>query len=321
VPDADATRSKPNTVWLRWMMVLGVAIISFSAIFVRLSGASPVTVAFFRAIYALPVLALLKVTLSRSSGRTRRQRRLAFGAGFALAADFASWHVAIELIGAGLATVVGSVHVVTTMVAGWLFLRQRPTRLALGMTPVVMVGVVFISGFGSSGAHGDDPILGVVFGVLTALLYTTFLLLLRQSGSDGASPIEPLLEATAGAAVAAMLLAPLDGGFSLIPSWPSHGWLLALALGAQVTGWLLITYVLPQIEAWETSMLLVLQPAGTILWAYLIFSEVFSFSQWIGLCLVVIGVVAVTVSRAIAAREAVTLASTAAPIQPTSRPE
>lgn len=285
-------------------MVLGVAIISFSAIFVRLSAASPVTVAFFRTAYALPVLYALKVLTGGTPDRSTRQRRLAFGAGFALAADFASWHVAIELIGAGLATVVGSVHVITTMIAGWIILQQRPTRLALAVTPVVMVGVVLIAGFGSSGAHGDDPALGVLFGVLTAGLYTTFLLLLRQSGTSGGSPIEPLFEATAGAVVGALLLAPLDSDFSLIPSWPSHGWLVALALGAQVTGWLLITYVLPQVEAWETSMLLVLQPAGTILWAYLIFSEVFSFSQWIGLCLVVAGVLIVTASRAMAERNA-----------------
>ena len=66
------------------------------------------------------------------------------------------------------------------------------------------------------------------------------------------------------------------------------------------TGWLLITYVLPKIEAWETSMLLVMQPAGTILWAYLILGEVFSISQSVGLCLVVLGVTVVTVSRALA---------------------
>ena len=283
-------------------MVLGVAIISFSAILVRLSEASPITVAFFRTAYALPVLWLLGKTMRRSGTRTRAQRLLAFGAGFAFAADLAAWHVAIELIGAGLATVVGSVHVVTTMVAGWLLLRQRPTSLAIMATPVVMVGVVLISGFGSADAQGDDPILGVVFGVLTAVLYTTYVLLLRGAGTAGSSPVESLLEATAGATVGALLLAPLDGGFSLVPSWPSHGWLVLLALGAQVVGWLLINATLPLIEAWETSMLLVLQPAGTILWAYLIFAEVFSVSQWAGLVMVIAGVTAVTVARARSAR-------------------
>lgn len=287
-----------NSATVRWLMLLGVAIISFSAISVRLSDASPVTVAFFRAAYALPVLLVLRAVVPRGTPRTRAQRRMAVLAGLALAGDFVAWHIAIELIGAGLATVVGSVHVITTMVAGWLILGQRPTRVAVAATPVVLSGVVLISGFLGAGETGDNPALGAFFGVLTAVLYTTFILLLRQSGASTTSPVGPLLDATAGAAIGALLLSPLDSGFSLTPQWPSHGWLLALALGAQVTGWLLITYALPRLDAWETSLLLVLQPAGTVLWAYLIFGEVFSPWQWVGLMLVVVGVATVAISRA-----------------------
>ena len=279
-------------------MVAGVAILSFSAIFVRLADASPVTVAFFRAAYALPVLFALRAVMRTSQVRTRTQRLLAFAAGIAFAGDLAAWHIAIDLIGAGLATVVGSVHVVTTMLAGWAILSQRPTRLAVLATPVVLIGVVLIAGVGSANAQGEDPVLGVFFGVLTAILYTTYILLLRQSGTLGAAPVESLFDATAGTAFGALLMAPLDPGFSLVPSWPSHGWLILLALGAQVTGWLLINYTLPHIEAWETSLLLVLQPAGTILWAYLIFGEVFSLSQWAGLVMVIAGVTGVTLARA-----------------------
>ena len=313
-PGASRAIGRRHNALLRWRMGLGVAVISFSAILVRLSEASPITVAFFRTAYALPALVLLSFAMRRSSHRTRTQRWFAFGAGFAFAGDLAAWHVAIELIGAGLATVVGSVHVVTTMVAGWVLLRQRPTSLALLATPAVLVGVVLISGFGSAGAQGENPVLGVMFGVLTAVLYTAYILLLRGAGTAGASPVESLLEATAGAAVASLLLAPLDGGFSLVPSWPSHGWLILLALGAQVAGWLLITSTLPHIEAWETSLLLVLQPAGTILWAYLIFQEVFSISQWAGLVMVIVGVTTVTVARAKETRPASSEATSTLPV-------
>ncbi len=279
-------------------MIAGVAIISFSAIFVRLADVSPVTAAFFRVAYALPVLFALRAVMRTSRVRTRKQRLLAFGAGIAFAGDLVAWHIAIELIGAGLATVVGSVHVVTTMLAGWILLSQKPTRLAILATPVVMIGVALIAGVGSADARGEDPVLGVVFGALTAVLYTTYILLLRQAGTVGAAPVESLFDASVGAAVGALLLAPLDSGFSLVPTWPAHGWLILLALGAQVTGWLLINYTLPHIEAWEASLLLVLQPGGTILWAYLIFGEVFSISQWLGLLMVIVGVTTVTLARA-----------------------
>ncbi|MFC2153788.1 EamA family transporter, partial [Actinomycetota bacterium] len=142
---------------LRSRMIAGVAIISFSAIFVRLADVSPVTAAFFRTAYALPVLFALRMVMPTSQVRTRTQRLLAFGAGLAFAGDLVAWHIAIELIGAGLSTVVGSIHVVTTMLAGWVVLSQRPTRLAVLATPVVLIGVVLIAGVGSGDAQGEDP--------------------------------------------------------------------------------------------------------------------------------------------------------------------
>jgi drug/metabolite transporter (DMT)-like permease len=278
-------------------MVAGVGFISFSAIAVRLSAASPVTVAFFRAAYALPPLYLLKTWVWPSAPRPGRSRVLGLVAGLALAGDFSAWHVAIELMGAGLATVVGAVHVVTTMLVGWLALKQRPTLAAVLATPVVLFGTVLIAGIVGSGARGDDPVAGVGFGLLTAVLYTTYIILLRQAGTTSTSPVAPLFDATLGAAVGALILSPLDGGFSLIPMWPAHAWIAALALGSQVAGWLLISWGLPKIDAWEASMLLVLQPAGTVLWAYLIFGEVFSVSQWVGILLVIVGVATVASPR------------------------
>ncbi len=229
--------------------------------------------------------------------RSGRQRLRVIGAGFALGVDFVLWHIAIDFMGAGPSTVVGSVHVVFMTAAGWALLGQTPSRLAVWATPVVFAGVVLIGGVGSGSAEGNNPALGVVFGLATAAMYTLFLLLLRQSDGADSATVAPLFDATVGVALSALLLAPLDPEFSLLPEWPSHAWLVMLALGAQVAGWLLISHVLSRIEVWETSLTLVLQPAGTILWAYLIFGEVFSLGQSLGLVLVIGGVAAVAVSR------------------------
>jgi drug/metabolite transporter (DMT)-like permease len=281
----------------RWLLLVAVVTVSFGAIFVRLSAGSPVTVAFFRAFYALPLLLVVRRFATRGPARSGRHRFLAFVAGLVLAANNSAWHYAIELMGAGLATVVGSTHVVFMMGAGWLLLGQRPSRLGLGAAPVVLVGVLLISGVVGADVAGDDPVRGALVGLAMAILYVVFLLILRQAGTGGASPVGILLDATAGAAVGALLLAPIDPGFSLVPSWPSHGWLLALALSAQVIGWLIITYVLPKIEAWESSMMLVLEPALTVLWAFLVFAETFSLSQFVGLFLVIGGVAVVATTR------------------------
>lgn len=255
------------------------------------------TVSFFRAFYAVPVLLVLHVLSRNKVSRTRRQRVLSIVAGLILAGNHAAWHVAIELMGAGLATVVGSTHVVIMMVVAWLLLGERPTGLGLGAAPVVMLGVVLISGVVGTPPTGQSPLRGVLFGILMASCYVAFLLLLRHAGSGGVSSVATLLDATLGAAVGGLILAPLDSRFSLIPTWPGHGWLLVLALGVQVVGWLVIARNLPWVEAWRSSMLLVLEPAATVLWAYMIFAETFSMAQSFGLLLVIGGVATIALSR------------------------
>ena len=64
----------------------------------------------------------------------------------------------------------------------------------------------------------------------------------------------------------------------------------ALALGPQGIGWLLIAIALPRLAALETSVLLLLQPGLTVLWAWLLFAENLSGLQWIGVALVLGGV-------------------------------
>ena len=87
-------------------------------------------------------------------------------------------------------------------------------------------------------------------------------------------------------------------GIELSPSWPAHGWLLALALGAQVLGWLLIGYALPRLPAAETATVILIQPALTMFWGALIFGERPSLMQIVGAIIVLGGVGAVALGRA-----------------------
>ncbi len=135
---------------------------------------------------------------------------------------------------------------------------------------------------------------------MTAITYTLFLLLLRRSTRDEATPFGAFFLSTLAATITIGAVGasgrfgdPLD----LAWAWPAHGWLLALALGSQVAGWLLITYALPRLPAVESSVLLLLQPAATLLWAWLLFGEDLSRTQWLGVVLVMTGVALPSVRR------------------------
>jgi drug/metabolite transporter (DMT)-like permease len=281
---------------------LGALVIAFSAILVRLAEVSPSTAAFFRCLYALPVLAALAWMERRRYGaRSRRERLLALAAGAALAADLTFWHHSIEAVGAGLATVLANVQVVLVGVIAWVALGERPDNRALASIPLVFAGVVLISGVIGAGAYGDDPALGVAYGLLTALTYSLFLLILRQGNSDVRRPGGPLFDATLSAAVCSALGGIVVGDIDWVPGPDSQLWLVVLALSSQVLGWLLISVSLPQLPAVVTSILLMLQPAGAVFLGAVLLSEAPSPVQLTGVA-VVLGGVAVATRRRLPAR-------------------
>ena len=112
--------------------------------------------------------------------------------------------------------------------------------------PVVLTGVVLISGVIGEGAYGDDPALGALFGILTAVAYAGFLLVLRAGSVDPRRSSGALFHATLASAVAIVPAGLLLGELEFRTSWESASWLLILALTSQVLGWLLITAALPQ---------------------------------------------------------------------------
>lgn len=275
--------------------VIGALTIAFSAIFVRLANVEPATAAIFRCLYALPILGLLAWDERRRFGpRAAGQRRLALIAGLFFAVDLVLWHHAIGLVGAGLATVLGNTQVVMVAVAAWLLLGERPSVRLLLAIPVVLAGVILISGVVGSGAYGHDPTLGVVLGVLTGAAYTGFLLVQRRANADMRRPAGPLFDATLTATVASALIGLPLGEVQLVPTWPAHGWLLLLALGVQVVGWLFISVALPRLPSALTSVLLTIQPVGSVLLGMLLLGEAPSSVQLLGVLFILGGLALAT---------------------------
>jgi drug/metabolite transporter (DMT)-like permease len=280
------------------MAAAGAVAIAFSAILVRLADVSPSTAAVFRCAYAVPVLLLLARAEDRRFGpRLTRDRRLAAIAGVFFAIDLVCWHHAIEDVGAGLATVLGNLQVAFVPLIAWLALGERPGGRVLATLPLMLAGIVLISGALESGAYGDDPTQGVVFGIATGLSYAGFILVLRAGGSDLRRPAGPLSDATAVAAVVALAIGALVGDVDLVPSWPAHAWLLTLALTSQVVGWLLISASLPRLPAALTAMLLTIQPVGSVLLGVIIFAESPTALQLAGVAAILAGLVVTTRRR------------------------
>jgi len=261
----------------RLMLVLAVGIvaISSSAILIRLSQAPSLTIAFWRVTFSSLLLAPVWLSSSRRCelfALTPRQRWQLLASGVCLGLHFWSWISSLAYT-----SVTASVLLVTTnplwvaLLAPWA-VRERPTlRIWLGIA-VAMSGTAWVA-LGASGGQQTNPLLGNGLALLGAFAASGYLLLGRS--------IRPHLQlvsyASATLAVAwitlalAMLLrrSPFVG-------FPCHEWLLFFAMAAlpQMLGHNAFNWALRYLRADVVSVILLAEPIGAALLAWLILHEI-----------------------------------------------
>jgi drug/metabolite transporter (DMT)-like permease len=300
-PDARA--------WPVTQAVAGAICISASAVLFSLANVGPVPAAFYRCALPLPGLAALAVAERRREGpQPIASHGWAALAGLFLALNLVLWMHTIADVGAGAATVLGNLQVLFIAGLGWAVMREKPARLLVIMLPVMLGGVVLVSGMIGSHGTARHPAAGALFGLATSAAFACFLLILRQTAGQARHPAGQLFDATAGAAVGALLLGLTFGGLNLAISWRSLGWLLLLSLTSGILGWLLITGSLPHLPATVSALILLLEPVGAIILGAIVLSQRPSLLQIAGAALVCGGVLIVARGQArpgkIAARSA-----------------
>ncbi|HEY6569162.1 MAG TPA: DMT family transporter, partial [Candidatus Limnocylindrales bacterium] len=263
-------------------------------VFYLMSGVSPSTGVFWRCVYGLPILLIVAWREWGTLGpMSRRSIGLCAVAGVCFAVDLITFHYAVDVIGAGLATVMGNLQVVIVALAAWAAFGERPRNEVLAALPVMMLGVVLISGVVGAGAYGTDPRLGVAIGVVTATAYAGYLLIIRRATPDQ-RPAAPVAIATAVTALCAGLFGAAAGDLDLTPGLPADAYLIALGILSQSVGYLAIQVSLPRLPAVIASVLLLVQPVTTVFLGAILLRELPSPFQLAGVALVIAGIALAT---------------------------
>jgi drug/metabolite transporter (DMT)-like permease len=300
----DGVASRPRTA-----AILGALAIAFSGIFYLWSGVSPATGVFFRCLFGLPILLLVAGSEWRTLGAmSRRTIGLSTLAGVFFAVDLITFHYAVDLIGAGLGTVMGNLQVLIVGLAAWALFGERLRREVIVALPIMLAGVVLISGIVGSGAYGSNPQLGVLIGLVTAAAYSGYLLVIRRASPDH-RPAGPVAIATAVTGLLAGLFGAAVGDLDLAPGLPAIACLLALGILSQSIGYMFIQVSLPRLPAVITSVLLLVQPVATMILGAILLAELPSPWQLAGVALVLGGMALATgavarIRAALAARAA-----------------
>ncbi len=285
--------------------ILGAVMISFSAVFVKLSHVTPTVSAFYRVFLGGIFLLVLLLIRREKIWYGWRWTGMALMAGIFFALDLYSWHRSIQYVGPGLATILGNFEVFMVPAVGFMLYGERPTLRFILSVPPAMVGLFMIIGMDWS-LLTQDFRLGICYGIATAIFYTGFLVVLRKLQSHPDSPsaaFNLMVVSLATALFLAMEMVRSNDSFA-VPDVQTLVCLGALGLMCQAVGWLSIARSLPRIPAAIAGLILLLQPSLSFVWDVLFFHRETSPTAWAGVVL---------------ALSAIYLGATSGSVKPSSR--
>jgi drug/metabolite transporter (DMT)-like permease len=194
------------------------------------------------------------------------------GAFFSL--DLFFWHRSIIYVGPGLATLLANFQVFIMMFAGIVLLRQKPSGSQLLAVPLALVGLAMIIGLDWQRLPGDYR-LGVIFGLLTAVVYAGYLLSLRGAriNSESRLPLPEVAVVSLVCTALLLLIAQAEGVSLAVPDVSDIKWLLGYGILSHTFGALLLASSLPHVSTTEAGLALLLQPTLSFVWDILFFGR------------------------------------------------
>ncbi|MDH4157906.1 MAG: DMT family transporter [candidate division Zixibacteria bacterium] len=269
------------------LLSFGALCVSFAAIFVKLLGGDvmgPTAIGFWRTLFGAAILFGWAVSRRSKLAPAGPVLKWLVVAGFIFFLDLFLWHRSIIYSGAGMATILANTQVFATAILSFFIFKEKLGIKFLAAVLTAVIGVVLLVGVGSDFELTALYLRGVVFGLLTGLVYAHYLVTIKFAGQRQQSTDFIVLMAWTSLFSALFLggSAAIEGDLLLPPDWLSLFILFSLALVAQALGWWAIATSLSKIEASRSSLILLLQPVLATVWGVLFFSEHLTWMQLAG---------------------------------------
>ncbi len=264
-------------------LFIGAALISLSPVWVKLVDVSATSSAFWRvAIGGLAIATYLVISRRRLQFSARIWKVL-FLAAFFIALDLWFYHRSIQLIGPGLSTLIANFQVFVMAAAGFIILKEPPSRQQLVAIPLALFGLMLIVGIDWTGLP-ENYRMGIVFGLGAAVTYAAYLLSMRRSRQDSSNRVPSREIAVVSLLAAAMLgtAALVEGESLAIGTSGDVVWLACYGILSHGLGMLFITSSLPHVTTTQAGLALLLQPTLSFVWDVLFFARPMSPKELLG---------------------------------------
>jgi len=284
-----------NQIKNLFFLAIGAVCISFAPVFVKLIDISligPTAIGFWRMIIGGLILFGFAVIKGESLKIPKIVLYFSILAGFLFYGDLFVWHRSIFSIGAGIATILGNTQVFWMALFGIIIFKEKLNYIFLIAIIGAFIGVTLLIGFGSEFKFTETYVNGIIFGLLTGLFYSSYMVALKKAGHH--SNNSNFFTLMAWTSIFCSIFLAISTMIENDPYWPtdSDTWLSLFGLGivAQSVGWWIIAANLPKIKASQGGMILLLQPTLATVWGALLFQERFSYLQMVGATITLIAI-------------------------------
>jgi len=274
-------------------LVIGILCISFSPIFVKLAGVSPLGAAFYRVLVAW--LCLVPYCIAAKKLRiSKKQLLIALTAGVVFASDVAVWNISLLKISATVSTLIANLAPVWVGLFTFLLLKKSSGLLFWIGTLVALAGMIILVGYQHI-LHLELNA-GILLAVLASLFYAIYIMITKNIMA-GIDVFTFMFYSMLGASVF-LLLVNLFMGNDIIDYSP-RVWFCFVGMGliCQLTGWLTINYSLRYLESTKVAITLLSQTVFAGLLAAFLLKERLDANEIIG-SVIVLGGIAITFLKA-----------------------
>lgn len=206
-------------------------------------------------------------------------------AGVLQAVHWAAFFIAIKETTVAVALATLYLGPLLAAAAAWRLLGEQWRRGAVIGLGIGLAGVLLVVRPGAGAT-----VSGVVAALVAALTMAGLIVVAKPAAED----LGGLTVAAAELAVAAFVLLPWAG--AAVPSIPESWWVFAV-LGVVFTGVSGLIYwsAMRRLPVATVGVLMYLEPASAVVWAWLVLGEALDWITWVGVALVLVG--GVTASR------------------------
>lgn len=270
-------------------IIIGVASVSMSAIFVKLANAESAVIAFYRMFFSILIMSPLFFLKYRGEIKLLHRKDWIYStiAGIFLAFHFILWFESLNYTSVASSTVLVTLQPLFAFIGTYIFFKEKVSLQSIVAGSIAIIGSFLIS-WGDFRVSGS-ALYGDILALIACALITGYLLF----GQDVRQRLSLMTYTMVVYSVSTICLFfyVLIMGQSFGPYEPTDWfWFSMLAIVPNLLGHTLFNWSLKWVSTNTISVAILFEPVGAAVLAYFVFAEKLIASQIVGGLIVVGGI-------------------------------